>query len=146
MNLRVLGRTVSLTTGRTLAIMIVVAGAALLLVAYSANAEIVEIGETRDPILQERIAKLEDQRDLGLVAGIGFGFLGLFGIAILGESSTPRMVSEDEMVSIARTSGDIIAALQLGGNAVYLPAKHGLSHERIFIPGGKGQTVLPAAL
>ncbi len=146
MKVRILGRSIPLTTSRLLAIAIAVAGAALLLVAYNANVEIVEIGETPDPLLQERIAQLEDQRNLGAVAGIGFAFLGLFGIAVLGEAGTPRIVSEDEMVSTARASGDILAALQLSGNAVYLPAKHGLSQERIFIPGGRGSTVLPAAL
>jgi hypothetical protein len=146
MNVRILGRTIPLTTGRLMAIVITVVGAILLLVAYGANADIVEIGETPDPVLQERIAQLEDERNLGVIAGIGFGFLGLFGMAVLGEASSPRSVSEDEMISTARASGDIIRALQLSGNAVYLPAKHGLTKERIFIPGGKGQTTLPTAL
>jgi len=146
MNLRILGRTIPLTTGRIIAFVIAVVGVVLLLIAFSANSQIAQIGETPDPTLQEKIAQLEDERNLGVIAGIGFAFLGLFGIAVLGEASTPRSVSEDEMMSAARTTGDIIRALQLSGNAVYLPAKHGLSKERIFIPGGKGQTILPTAL
>ena len=146
MNVSILGRSLRLTTGRVIAIGIAVVGLVLLLLAYNANAEIVQIGETPDPSLQERIDQLEDERDLGVIAGIGFGFLGVFGVAVLGEASSSRRVSEDEMIATAKYASDILSALQLPGNAVYLPAKHGLPRERIFIPGGKGPTVLPTAL
>jgi len=146
MRLRLLGRTVPLTTGRVLAVAMAAVGIILLLVAYAANADIVEIGETPDPVLQDRISQLEDRRNLGVVAGIGFTFLGLFGIAILGEASAPRTVPESQMIATARTAGDIVKALQLSGNAVYLPAAHGLSREKAFVPGGKGRTALPTAL
>jgi len=146
MNVRILGRTIPLTTGRLISIGILAVGVAMLILALDSNAEIAAIGETPDPILQNRIAQLEDERNLGTIAGIGFAFLGFFGIAVLGEPSSPREVSEDQMISTARASADVIRALQLSGNAVYLPAKHGLSREKVFIPSGKGKTVLPAAL
>ncbi len=146
MNLRILGRQVPLTPGRLVAVCIAIVGAAMLFLAYRASADIAEIGETPDPILQQRIAELEDQRDLGIVTGVGFAFLGLFGIAVLGEPSSPRTLPKDQMVSNAKASADVIRSLQVLGNAVYLPAKHGLSKERVFIPGKNGPVVLPMAL
>jgi len=146
MKFRILGRKVSLTAGRTLAIAIALTGLGLMLIALNAHAELIKIGETPDPALQERISQLEDQRNLGAIAGIGFAFLGMFGVAVLGEASSPRGVTEDEMTSAAAAGENIIGALHLQGNAVYLPAKHGLSSERVFIPGGRGETVLPTAL
>lgn len=146
MNLRILGRMVSLTRGRLVAIAILATGGALLLMAYAANAEISEIGETPDPALQDRISQLEGERNLGTIGGIGFAFLGLFGIALLGEAGSPRAIAEDEMIAAARVSGDILKSLQLTGNSVYLPARHGLSVERVFIPGPRGTPTLPAAL
>lgn len=146
MNLRFLGRSVPLTAGRVIAIAIAVAGVALLILALRASAEIAEIGETKDPGLQQRIAQLEDLRGLGVVAGVGFAFLGLFGVAVLGEPSSPLTVSEDQMTSTAKATSEIVRSLLITGNAVYLPAKHGLTNERIFMPGKKGPVVLPAAL
>jgi len=146
MNLKILGRSVPLTTGRLIAIAIATVGAVLLILAYLASAEIAEIGETPDPLLQQRTAQLEDQRDLGVVAGVGVAFLGLFGIAVLGEANAPRSIPENQMISTARATTDIIRSLQVLGNAVYLPAKHGLTRERVFIPGKNGPVVLPMAL
>jgi len=146
MNVRILGRLIPLTPGRLVAVSIAIVGVFLLALAYNASAQIAEIGETPDLLLQQRISELEDQRDLCIVAGVGFAFLGLFGVAVLGEASSPRMLSRDQMVSTAKAANDIIHSLQVTGNAVYLPAKHGLSRERVFIPGKKGAVVLPMAL
>ncbi len=146
MNVRVLGRSVPLTAGRLVGISIAIVGIVLLLLAYKANADIVQIGETTDPLLQQRIAELENVRGLGIVAGVGFAFLGLFGVAVLGEAESPRGLSEDQMISSAKSSWEILHSLQISGNAVYLPARHGLAKERVFIPSKKGPTVLPAAL
>ena len=146
MNLRIFGRSVPLTTGRLIAIAIVIVGVVLLILAYYASAEIAEIGETPDPLLQQRIAQLEDQRDLSVVAGVGFAFLGLFGVAILGEANAPRSIAKNQMISTARAANDIIRSLQVLGNAVYLPAKHGLNKERVFMPGKNGPVILPMAL
>jgi len=146
MNLRIFGRSVPLTTGRLIAIAIAIVGVVLLILAYYASAEIAEIGETPDPILQQRIAQLEDERDLSIVAGVGFTFLGLFGVAILGEANAPRSISKNQMISTAKAASDIIRSLQVLGNAVYLPARHGLNKERVFMPGKNGPVVLPMAL
>jgi hypothetical protein len=146
MNLRIFGRSVPLTTGRLVAIAIAIVGVILLILAYYASAQIAEIGETPNPLLQQRIAQLEDQRDMSVVAGVGFAFLGLFGVAILGEANAPRSISKNQMISTAKAASDIIRSLQVLGNAVYLPAKHGLDKERVFIPGKNGPVILPMAL
>lgn len=113
---------------------------------YSAHLDIIEIGETNDPLLQQRLSSLEDKRDASFVASIGLIFLGVFSFAILGERSSPRHISEDEMLSGARMAAQMSVGFSLAGNAVYLPAKHGLSRERIFIPSTKNEFVAPAAL
>ena len=113
---------------------------------YSAHLDILEIGETADPDLQQRLTSLEDKRDTGIVSAIGFIFLGVFALVILGERSSPRPVSEDQMISAARMAAQTAAGFSLAGNAAYLPAKHGLSRERIFIPSTMNEFVPPAAL
>ena len=140
------GRALRLSTSRIVGAGLIVVGAALLLLAYSAHAEILKIGETNDPLLQHRISILEDQRNLGIVSSVGFIFLGLFAFAVLTERTTPRAVSECEMIASANMASGMTAGLTLAGNAVYLPATHGLTKERIFLPASPDGTKPPTAL
>lgn len=146
MELRFRSSTVSITRERVIGLTIVLAGVILLAYGYSVHLDVLEIGETTDPDLQQRLSSLEDKRDASIIASIGFLFLGVFSMAILGERSSPRPVSEDGMISAARMAAQTTAAFSLAGNASYLPAKHGLTRERIFIPSAKSEFVPPAAL
>lgn len=125
---------------------LVIVGFGLLALAYDAQRGIDEIGETDDPILQERLDQLVDRRDVYLVISIGIVFMGLFALAILGEPSMPRTLSEAAMVSAARASGDTLKGLSISGNSIYLPAKHGLSREKVLIAANKGDVTPPGAL
>ena len=140
------GSTLSITRERIIGLTIVLAGVILLAYGYSVHLDILEIGETTDSVLQQRLSSLEDKRDASLVSSIGFLFLGVFAFAILGERGSPRPVSEDEMLSAARMAAQMTAGFSLAGNASYLPAKHGLTKERIFIPSTKNEFVPPVAL
>jgi hypothetical protein len=128
-----------LSQARLLGFALIIVGLVLLLLAFDAQMGIDEIGETNDPMLQERLARLEAQRDVFLVASIGTVFLGMFAIAILGEPSVPSMIGEDQMIATAKMSGDILGALSLSGNSQYLPAKHGLKREKVFVPATEGR-------
>ena len=121
-------------------------GIILLILAWSAQSSIDEIGATNDPLLQHKTSNLENSRNAYLATGIGFLFMGLFTIALLTEPTTPSIVSQSEMISSARMTNETLAALSLVGNASYLPALHGLTKERIFIPATKSTTVPPSAL
>lgn len=121
-------------------------GALLLILTYNAQSNIDDIGATSDPVLQDQISMYEDQRNLFLVGGIGFVFIGLFAIAMLAEPSMPAMLPQSEMVSAARTANETVRGLQLKGSACYLPAKHGLTRERIFIPAPVMIPTAPLAL
>ncbi len=142
----VAGRAVELSVSRIVGAGLIVVGVALLLFAYSAHAEILKIGETNDPLLQHRISVLEDQRNVGIVSSVGFIFLGLFALAVLTERTSPRVLPESEMISSAKMASGMTAGLSLTGNAVYLPAKHGLTKERIFLPAARNGTRPPTAL
>lgn len=121
-------------------------GVLLLILAYDTQASIDEIGDTNDPLLQDKVTKLEDKRDAYMVSAIGALFMGLFAIAMLGEPSSPALLPQSEMISSARLNSDILTGLSLTGNAAYLPAKHGVSKERLFVAESKKRITPPAAL
>lgn len=135
-----------LSQGRLFGFALLILGVVLLLLALDAQTSVDEIGETDEPALQDRLSRLEDRRDLYLITAIGTVFLGLFAIAILGEQSIPSVVSGDQMVAMARTSGGILGALSLAGNSQYLPARHGLRKEKVFVPATIGQATPAKAL
>ena len=135
-----------LSPARLIGLVLAVVGVILLLMAWTAQSDIDDIGSTNDPLLQHRVTVLEDRRDLNLVAGIGFVFMGMFAIALLSEPSSPTMVSESEMISSARLAGETLTGLSLVGNSSHLPAKRGLTKERVFIAATKGAAVPPSAL
>lgn len=125
---------------------LVAVGVLLLLLAYDAQSGIDNIGFTNDPVLQDQVSVLENERDTYLVTSIGLTFIGLFAIALLSEPSMSRTVSQSEMISAARMANEMLIGLSLKGNATYLPAKHGLSRERLFIPVAGNSADPPAAL
>ncbi len=137
---------IRMSRSRLFGLALIFAGLVLLLLAFDAQSGIDEIGETNDPILQERLERLEDRRDVFLVTAIGTVFLGMFAIAVLGEPSTPSMVSGDQMVATAKMAGGILGALSLEGNSQYLPARHGLEKEKVFVPTTKGPATPAVAL
>jgi len=134
-----------LTRARAFGFLLIGAGVILLLLAWDAQTGINEIGATNDPLLQDRVSQLESRRDAFLVISIGTLFMGGFAIALLVEPSLPSGVSHDEMFSNARMSSQVLAALSLAGNSVYVPAKHGLTSERVFIPATRQPTMPPVA-
>ncbi len=127
-------------------LVLVAVGATLLILAYSAQSNIDEIGATNDPVLQHQVSVYENQRNLCVVGGIGFVFMGMFAIAMLSEPSMPALLSQSGMISTSRMTNETAQGLQLKGNACYLPAKHGLTRERIFIPAPIENPVAPLAL
>jgi len=135
-----------LSQARLFGLALIVVGLVLLLLAFDAQAAVDEIGETDDPVLQDRLTRLEDRRDLFLVSTIGTVFLGMFAIALLGEPSTPSVVSASQMIATAKMSRGILEALSLAGNSQYLPAKHGLRKEKVFVPATVGQATPARAL
>lgn len=135
-----------LSRGHIVGLAIVVVGVLLLVLAYSAQSRINEIGSTNDPKLQDRVAMLENERGLYLVTALGALFTGLFAFALLGESSMSTLVPQSEMISSAKIARDTIRGLSLSGNACYLPSRHGLTHERVLIQSASVQPNLPKAL
>ena len=132
--------------GQLVGVSLAAVGAILLILAYDAQTGIDDIGDTNDPLLQDRVTKLQDKRDVYVVSAIGALFMGLFAVAMLGEPSSPTILSQEQMVSTARMNADVLAGLSLTGNAAYLPAKHGASKERILIAESKKTIAPPAAL
>jgi hypothetical protein len=135
-----------LSAARIFGIALVVVGVILLLLAYDAQTGIDDIVKTNDPALQTRLSALENERNAYVVASIGTLFIGLFAIAILSEPSLPKTISNSEMVSVAQMAGQTLAGLSLKGNATYLPAKHGLNREKVFVPASGSSADLPVAL
>jgi hypothetical protein len=121
-------------------------GIVLLVLAWNSQASIDEVGSTNDPILQHRVSMLEDQRDAYAVSGIGILFLGLFAIALLVEPSTSTIVAESGMISAAKMANDTLMGLSLKGNSSYLPARNGLTKERVFVVATNKPIVPPTAL
>jgi len=146
MKLSLFGRTLSFRSPLLYGIILVVAGIVLLSLAYIAQADIDEIGTTTDPGLLERIGNLEDERDIYLVVGFACIFIGVFASVVMVEKSMPAGVTESQMISAARTANDVVLGLNLTGNAAFLPAKKGLTRERVFIPAPKDKMVPPFAL
>jgi len=146
MELKILGRTIRLGTGGIFGIALVVVGAILLFMALDAQGKINDIGSTNDPVLQNRLATLGDQRDTYLVSSIGILFVGFFGLFVLREPSTPRTISETQMIAAARTANEVISGFSIAGNSSYLPARHGLTKEKMFIPASANHAVPPSAL
>ena len=135
-----------ISPARIIGLALAAIGIILLLMAWTAQSDIDNIGTTNDPLLQHRISVLEDRRDVSLVAGIGFVFMGMFAIALLSEPSSPSIVSESGMISSARLAGETLSGLSLAGNSSYLPARHGLTKERVFIAATKGSAIPPSSL
>ncbi|MBU1914981.1 MAG: hypothetical protein KJ563_07280 [Candidatus Thermoplasmatota archaeon] len=125
---------------------LVAVGILLLILTYIAQSNIDEIGATNDPDLQDQVSVYEIQRNMYLVGGIGFVFMGMFAIAMLSEPSMPALLSQSGMISTSRMANETVQGLQLKGNACYLPAKHGLTRERIFIPAPIENPAAPLAL
>lgn len=146
MKMRLLGREADLPLGRTAAFALIMVGIFFAALAIDAQNGIDGVGETNDPVLQNRVLSLQDERDAYVVCAVGFAFLGLFGFFTLVEHGCPRKLSEDQMVSAARTSQSMIRGLSLAGNASYLPASHGLTKERVFVHAAGGGADPPAAL
>jgi len=134
------------TPARAIGLVLAAVGVILLLLTWTAQSDIDEIGTTNDPLLQHRISTLEDQRDLYLVAGIGVLFMGIFALAMLVEPNIAAIVSQSEMISVARMASGALTGLSLAGNASYLPAKHGLTKERVFISATRNGSTPPSAL
>lgn len=124
---------IRLSRAQFIGVVLVIVGVIVLLIAYSAQSEINEIGDTNDPMLQDRVTKLQDERDLYVVTSIGLLFLGLFAIGVLVEPSSPSIIPKEQMVSTARAMSEVLASLSLTGNATYLPGLHGATRERTFI-------------
>jgi len=146
MELKILGRTIRVGTGRIFGIALVIVGAILLFMALDAQGKINNIGSTNDPILQSKLATLGDQRDTYLVSSIGMLFVGVFGLFVLREPSTPRTISETQMIGAARTADEVISGFSIAGNSSYLPARHGLTKEKMFIPASANLAIPPSAL
>ena len=146
MRLNIAGRSFTVNRYSLFGLILVGLGCALLLISFLAQSDIDQIGATDDSALQERVSQLESERDVYLIAGFGAFFVGLFALLTLVERTVGLPVSESQMVSSARSASDVVAALALAGNAAYLPAKHGLSREKMFIPAPSGKMVPPTAL
>lgn len=139
-------RRFGLSRAQLVGVSLAAVGAILLVLAYDAQTGIDDVGDTNDPLLQDRVSKLEDKRDAFLVSAIGALFMGLFAIAMLGEPSSPAILPREQMVSTARMNADVVSGFSLAGNAAYLPAKHGVSRERVLIAESQKTITPPAAL
>ena len=135
-----------LSPARVIGLGISAVGIVLLVLAWNSQASIDGIGSTNDPILQHRVSMLEDQRDAYAVSGIGILFLGLFAIALLVEPSISTIVAESEMISAAKMANDTLMGLSLTGNSSYLPARNGLTKERVFVVATNKPIVPPTVL
>ena len=113
-------------------------GAVLLFLAYSVQVDINALGTPLSPADEHARAVLEGQRNVYFLTAAGCLFLALFGASLPSERVTPVHVLQNQMVSTARTTGDYCSSNALDGNALYLPAKNGLTRERIFIPMSAG--------
>jgi hypothetical protein len=144
--LRLMGETIAITPPLVMGILLVALGLILLILGLSAQLDIDSIGATTDPALQERVAQLESERDLFILTAAGTIFLGLFVSFILSEKKISSVVSENQMKSAAKTSKDILSGLSLAGNATYLPAKHGLTMEKVLVPATNNPLKPPTVL
>ena len=144
--LELMGRTLNLTPSVVFGAVMVVLGLSLLWLGFSAQLDIDSIGATTDPALQERVSQLESERDVYILTAAGTLFIGLFAAFILAEKNMSVVVPESQMLSSAKSSRDILAGLSLSGNAAYLPTKHGLTQEKVFIPATNSAITPPAVM
>ncbi len=140
------GRESEFSNASLLGLALAIIGALLFVLMLDAQSQIDEIGDTTDPELLSELNKLEGQRDIFLVSAIGFVFLGTFGVFVLSERSLPATVSSAQMLGTAMAARDVGRGLSLTGNAMYLPAKKGLTRERMFVAASAGPATAPAAL
>ena len=143
--LELMGRRIYITPPLLFGAVMVAFGLSLLWLGFSAQLDIDSIGATTDPALQERVSQLESERDVYILTAAGTLFIGLFSAFILAEKNMSVVVPESQMLSSAKASRDILAGLSLAGNAAYLPAKHGLTQEKVFIPA-TNSTISPPAV
>lgn len=141
-----MGGSFTITPSLVLGLVLVAFGIFLLIIGFSAQLDIDSIGATTDPALQERVSQLESERDLFILTAAGTIFLGLFMSFILAEKKMVSVVPESQMTSAAKASRDVLTGLSLTGNAAYLPAKHGLSKEKVFIPASSNASAPPSSL
>ena len=146
LRLRLMGETFAITSPLILGLVLVVLGLILLALGISAQLDIDSIGATTDPALLERVDQLESERDMFILTAAGTLFIGLFVAFILAEKKISSVVSENQMLSAAKTSRDILSGLTLAGNAAYLPAKHGLTAEKLLVPATGGLFKPPSVL
>ena len=144
--MRFFGRYVHVSLWQASAGILILVGVAFAVLAIGAQSDIEEIGDTNDEVLLNRVASLQDDRDAFVVCAVGFSFLGLFGLFTLSERGHPSRFAEDQMESGTRAVQSLIRGLMLSGNASYLPASHGLTEERLFVPAAVGAIKPPGAL
>lgn len=145
LKVKLFGRETEFSNASLFGLALAVVGALLFVLMLGAQSQIDEIGDTTDPALLSDLNKLEGQRDIFLVSAVGFVFLGMFGVFVLSERNLPATVSRSQMIGTARASRDVARGLSLTGNAMYLPARKGLTHERLFVPAPGGVAGPPAA-
>ena len=146
MELRIAGRRLRISRSSLIGLGLVAFGIAALFLAYHSQSSIDRIGATADPARQNEISTLEGQRDLYLVTAVGTVFLGLFAVAMLGEPSGPIVVSENQMIGAARITKEMLNGFSLSGNSSYMPAKHGLTKEKMFVTTASNAVIPPSAL
>ncbi len=144
--LRLMEATIAITPPLVMGLVLVGLGIFLLVLGLSAQLDIDSIGATTDLALQERVSQLESERDLFILTAAGTIFVGLFMSFILTEKKIASVVPESQMIASAKGAKDILSGLSLAGNAVFLPAKHGLTREKVFIPAANGSTSPPTVL
>ncbi len=145
LKVRLFGREAEFSAARLAGIALAAVGALLLILMFDAQSQIDSIGETTDPLLLEELADLRDARDAYMVSGVGFAFLGMFGVFVLSERSVPVRMSGTQMYGAARMAHDLTSGLSLAGSASYLPARNGLTRERLFLPATRDANGPPAA-
>lgn len=143
---RLMGETIAVTPPLVMGLVLVALGLLLLILGISAQLDIDSIGATTDPALQERVDQLESERDMFILTAAGTIFIGLFVAFILAEKKISSVVSENQMTSSAKTSRDILSGLSLAGNGTYLPAKHGLTMEKLLVPATSSPLRPPSVL
>lgn len=141
-----MGGTIKIAPSLIIGLLLVIFGLFLLALGLSSQLNIDSIGATTDPALLERVSQLESERDMFILTASGAIFLGLFVSFILSEKKIASVVPEEQMVSTAKAARDILSGLSLVGNASYLPAKHGLTREKLFIPATSSPVAPPLAL
>ncbi len=143
---RLMDAAIAITPPLVMGLVLVGLGIFLLILGLSAQLDIDSIGATTDPALQERVSQLESERDVFILTAAGTIFIGLFMSFILAEKKIASVVPESQMTAAAKGTRDILSGLSLAGNAVYLPAKHGLTREKIFVPANNGSISPPTVL